>query len=238
MKGHWLLVLLVIAATSLSCSGNEQKNDDPRMVLIFKSDTFSPTKVYIPKDLSDCHVQLDGMLHKDINKFLAGERSHLAVEEAQIFDYYFGPLFLGSILRDKWGLLSGSRLAIYFNELGLKHPADMLAVIFDSYKARLQHQDYDLVATIEHYKEISSKQTQPPEFIDPESGGRVSVALTKQEYILGTEDPILLGVNEKTGDTWYYQAEKGWYKPSPDDLKAHKNTSWMEVLPNRGDTKR
>src|SRR5262249_21356732 len=65
--------------------------------------------------------------------------------------YHLG---LGMNLRNGWGLWSGSRLAKYFNGMGLFHPDDMSGVILDSYWRRKNGKPLDVEDQVAKYKEF------------------------------------------------------------------------------------
>lgn len=101
--------------------------------------------VYIPVDINDCLRQLNIILKPiDVNEF-----KNLPKEEA-IASSHFG---LGLWMRNNWGLWGGSRLSIYFNNLGIKHPDDMSGIILTSYHRFLNKQDIDFDGQILYYKD-------------------------------------------------------------------------------------
>ena len=79
--------------------------------------------VYIPKDLSDCFVQLDKIFSdKDKREFIENEGNGL---------YHFG---IGMWMRNNWGLWGGSRLQKYFiDKRGFMQPDDMSSYILSYY---------------------------------------------------------------------------------------------------------
>ena len=101
--------------------------------------------VYIPIDLNDCFVQLNKIFKPaEVTKF-----RNLPIEEAMV-DSHFA---IGLSLRNNWCLWNGSRLSIYFNNLGITHPDDMSGIILTSYHRYLNKQDIDLDSQIKHYKD-------------------------------------------------------------------------------------
>jgi hypothetical protein len=81
--------------------------------------------IYIPKNLQGCFEQLDLMLAED----LKAEVKKLENGEATI-KYHHG---LGTTLRNRWGLWSGSRLQKYFLDRKVNHPDGMSALILKYY---------------------------------------------------------------------------------------------------------
>jgi hypothetical protein len=89
-----------------------------------KADTLNG--IYIPKDLPDCFMQLDKLLSTEdrrkikefINREVAGKECYAA---------------LGSWMKNKWGLLKGSRLQQYFLDNNITYPESMSVVILEFY---------------------------------------------------------------------------------------------------------
>lgn len=120
------------------------------------SDSLTPTGIYIPKDLEDCHSELDRMLHPKAKKYLAGQLTGLSKEEEYKYQQSFGHMGLGMWIRNNWGLWHGdkSRLYSYFKKRGLFHPDDMSSIILASYRAKLQKRKYDMEGDIGFYKKF------------------------------------------------------------------------------------
>src|SRR5262245_1990107 len=76
---------------------------------------------YVPKDLDDAHHELTKMLPTE-------EIQHIRTmtNQDQMIEYHMS---LGLRLRNEWGLWHDSRLARYFNRLGVEHPDGMSALI-------------------------------------------------------------------------------------------------------------
>ena len=91
-------------------------------------------EVYIPTDLEDCSSELNKRLcPEDIEKIKSGEITATSM--------HFG---LGMGLRNRWGLRGGSRLAKYFNSIGIHHPDDMSGIILQSYVRKLRREPIQL----------------------------------------------------------------------------------------------
>ncbi len=105
--------------------------------------TAQAAKTYIPKDLEDCFSQLD-------KKLTAKDRQIIAsTSEEGLWEYHFG---FGTGLRNEWGLWAHSRLAQYFEALGVDHPEEMSSIIIKSYWRRLNHQDLKLEEQLAEYR--------------------------------------------------------------------------------------
>jgi len=107
-------------------------------------DTTFPAGLFVPSNLLEAFEELDRMLTREF-------RSEFAADSSQISTHHFG---LGLWMRNNWGLWSGSRLAHFFNELGICHPDDMSSIVLNSYWRRnndrpllveeqvIRHRDY------------------------------------------------------------------------------------------------
>lgn len=90
----------------------------------------------IPSNLEESYKILKTMLDKkEIDEMKKGSESDMA-------KYHFG---LGMWIRNNWGLWSGkSKLAKYFNNLGIFHPDNMSALILETFWCHLNHRDLKL----------------------------------------------------------------------------------------------
>lgn len=61
-------------------------------------------------------------------------------------------------MRNNWGLWSGSRLAKYFNEMGIFHPDDMSGIILTSFHRHLNGKDLQLDQQIKYYQEYWERE--------------------------------------------------------------------------------
>jgi hypothetical protein len=110
-------------------NGGSFKPGDPlcaseRIQLFPRDDLFSPTGIYIPKDLEEAVVELDNLLPRcALPKLL---KDSLA--------YHHG---IGMWLRNSWGLWGNSRLAQEFHRQGVHHPDSMSHLIFVAYIVHL-----------------------------------------------------------------------------------------------------
>ena len=85
---------------------------------------------YIPKNLDECPVELDKLI---------GEEMRNEVRSADnVIKFHMS---LGMWIRNNWGLWSGSRLQIYFQENGTHHPDEMSSIILSTYKIWLENND-------------------------------------------------------------------------------------------------
>ena len=123
-------------------------------------DPNAPFKVYIPKDLEDAFVELKKMLSSALL-----DEIRLKSEKDMIL-YHHG---FGTWLRNNWGLWASSRLAQYFNQLGINHPDDMSGIILTSFWRHLHSKPVGLEEQVESYKEYWREAEEKEEAITPVS---------------------------------------------------------------------
>ena len=134
-----ILASISLALLISSCATPSSKSSgEPR------KDASSRTGYYVPRDLDDALTEVDRIMgakeHDDVMK---------ATEDGMI-EYHFG---LGMWMRNNWGLWSGSRLAQYFNQIGIQHPDDMSGIILDSYWRKLHGKPIDLEGQVRYYQD-------------------------------------------------------------------------------------
>ena len=126
-----LLMSFLLGALAVSVPGNSQEVSD------------SAEEIYIPTDLEDCFTALDALLSpEDIQTMKTGS-------EDDMIQYHFG---LGMWIRNNWGLWGGSRLAKWFNNIGINHPDDMSGIILHSYWRYLNSRPIELDEQVSDYQ--------------------------------------------------------------------------------------
>jgi hypothetical protein len=105
-------------------------------------EAINANSVYIPKDLSECFDELE----KRLDQTLIDEMK--AVTESEMSKYHFG---VGMWMRNNWGLWGESRLAKYFNSLGVYQPDEMSGIILTSFWRHLNNQPIKLEEQIGHH---------------------------------------------------------------------------------------
>ena len=102
-------------------------------------------KVYIPKNLADCHRTLNTLLSDSTQQKI------MAMTESEFTSSaHFG---LGMWIRNNWGLWGGSRLEEYFIKRGIWHPDDMSGIILTTYWRYKHGQPLGVKKEIKKYKE-------------------------------------------------------------------------------------
>src|SRR5687768_8570679 len=105
-------------------------------------DPDDPSKIYIPKDLDDCFVELNRMLHPEWIE------EYKTVKKGAEIDQHFG---LGLWIRNNWGLWRNSRLKEHLQGLGLFHPDDMSGLILTSYHRHLNQEPLRVEEQVKEY---------------------------------------------------------------------------------------
>lgn len=100
---------------------------------------------YVPVDLEDCFVQINSFWADSVREKVKNRE-----EEDFVVNAHFG---FGMWIRNNWGLWRKSRLAKYFNELGIFHPDDMSGIILTSYHRYLNDKPLLLEEQIKYYQD-------------------------------------------------------------------------------------
>lgn len=85
--------------------------------------------IYIPINLEDCFIQINSFWQ---DTTITKVRS--MTENEFLGNTHHG---FGMWIRNNWGLWGGSRLSVYFNDMGIYHPDDMSGIILTSYYRNL-----------------------------------------------------------------------------------------------------
>src|SRR5437764_8049632 len=97
-----VLILLTLSATNSFVKQKSKNRLNPT------TNPDSKYKVYVPKDLENCYVELEKMLPENIIKEMKEGT------EEDMIKFHHG---LGTWLRNNWGLWGGSKLSEYFNQM-------------------------------------------------------------------------------------------------------------------------
>ncbi len=100
--------------------------------------------IYIPANLDEALNELTETLPTKAQQDIK------TVTEHEMVCYHDG---LGAWLRDNWGLTNDSRLAKYFNGIGIIHPDDMSAIILHSLWRKLHGQPIELDKQVVTYQD-------------------------------------------------------------------------------------
>jgi hypothetical protein len=129
------LIIFCISFLVFTCASSIKLN--------FNKDDDSHTGIYIPKDIKECHSELDKLIPKSmIRDMKNGSLDNMAT-------YHHG---LGTWIRNNWGLWNVSRLKKYLERQGFIHPDDMSKIILDTYWCHLNSKCWDYSEYVEYYK--------------------------------------------------------------------------------------
>ncbi len=101
-------------------------------------------KKHSPKNLNEAIIQLDKVYTVKNKKEIYDMTESEYITKSQFST--------GLWIRYNWGLSQGTKLSMYFNDLGIYHPNDMTAIIVHSYYRHLHNQDFDLDKQIKYYQ--------------------------------------------------------------------------------------
>ncbi len=155
-KVFWIVCvsLLAVSFLAVSCSTN----------------TLHSKSTYIPTDLDDAHRELQRLL-------TAKEIQHIKTMHSQsgMIEYHMG---LGLWLRNNWGLWHESRLARYFDQLGIYHADDMSGLILETFWCKLHDQPFKIEDRASESQEYW-KSMEKPKGGSPKDGARIAWVITK-----------------------------------------------------------
>ena len=121
-----------------------------------KADTFGSI-TSVPVDFEGCLLQLDSITSapmKEWIKCLPDKEFGRSVHHGY-----------GMYLRNSWGLWEGSELSQNLHKMGMLHPDDMTAILFDSYQRRLKGEDMRLDEQLKYYQDYWRKNGTPVDSI-------------------------------------------------------------------------
>ena len=97
--------------------------------------------IYIPKDMADAFSELNRLISQD-NKNLFKSENEIEACRALFFS-------LGRWISIKWQFYEGSRFSYYLNQVGIKHPDDMVFFTLILYHRHLSQKDLDVKNLVE-----------------------------------------------------------------------------------------
>ena len=150
---------------------------------------------YIPVDLSDAHRELEKIFPKEL------EHIKSMTNEEGMIEYHFS---LGLSIRNYWGLWHGSRLAQYFDRMGVHHPDDMSGIILETLWCKLHDQPFRLDERIRECQAYWLSM-ELPKGGSPRDGARIVWVITKGSGP-GT---VHLGLSRSDRSCWRYEYGSG-----------------------------
>lgn len=107
-------------------------------------------RVYIPKDLADCFIQLNKLIDDE-----SKQKFKVAPEEVVSRKLHFS---LGRWMMVNWSFYQGSRLSAYLKDLGIHEPDDMARFIIISYHRNLNRKELKVKEQIAFYQDYRKKE--------------------------------------------------------------------------------
>jgi len=216
MRMKNLLTIFIVASTIVGCSILGGKAN------LTKSQI---NGVYIPKDLDDAISELN----KNFSDSLKTEIKKMTENDFSS-RFHMGT---GMWMRNNWRLWAGSRLSVYFNELGIYHPDDMSGIILDSYYRTLNEKPIELEKQTEYYKQYWLVVRKPEEKNFPE-GVKTLEFNTGMYYDKPDKKPAMVHVQTNSDNEmiWLYDYYWGWKQvnKSQVDLLGQKQENRFELL--------
>lgn len=202
MNAILCLLLSALVSVGTGLRGAPQEQDKYR--LNPTPDPAAQFKVYVPADLEDSFRELQKMLHPDLLREMKEK------PEKQMIEYHRG---LGMWMRNNWGLWAGSRLAKYFNGIGVFHPDDMSGIILDSFWRHLHARPVELEKQVAYYQRFWKANAEPEKKSCPLDGSLIEITVALDESEGDEFRTIHAGRCKKRKHLWAYEHDKGWYRP-------------------------
>lgn len=175
---------------------------------------------YIPKNLDDAHAQLLQTLSVDDLARIKAMKS-----EDQMAEHNFD---LGMGLRNTWGLWSGSRLAKYFNQLGVYHPDDMSSIILATFWCKLHDKPFELDRRVVYYREYWLSMERP-KGASPKDGAKIAWVIIQGSG----KKAVHLGISASDNSYWRfaYSVNASIQPANQDEAKKldELRSSWKSV---------
>ncbi len=105
---------------------------------------------YIPTDINDAMLTMDEVMDESVRK----KFGYLPEDEVAKKTFFSVGTWMGL----NWGLYEGSRLSVWFHQVGAKHPDDMIWVLLRSYHRHLNGRELNYQVLIEEYNEARKEK--------------------------------------------------------------------------------
>ncbi len=175
--------------------------------------------IYIPRNLEEAWSEME-------KKLTIEDRHQLkSISENDMIKFHFSS---GMGIRNDWGLWRGSRLAKYFNNIGILHPDDMSGIILRTFWCHINNKPIRLDERIAYYKEFWIRRSEPSPDTFPEKYleeiGAQNYPTNEGQYV----GYIRIYQNKNTGNAWLYEYKKGWKRVDNDFLDNYPH--WKETI--------
>jgi hypothetical protein len=139
---------------------------------------------------------------------------------------------LGLDMRNGWGLWNGSRLARYFNRLGIYAPDDMSAIILDTFWCRLHQQPISLDERVAFYQAYWKANADPPSTALSPKGHAINWVQTWSVGLKTNPRAIHIGMDDEDQSFWAYEYDKGVYAPTAEMMtRINGDDYWKTTYP-------
>ncbi len=135
---------VILAMLSIGCGKPPAIQQKPDTFQYTDETSGTKLTMAIPENLDACYQALDIILSKESRETI----KH--TNEDGLIIYHRVP---GMWMRNEWGLWSGSKLAIWFDSLGIHHPDEMSSIIIKSYWRYLNDKPIALEEQIKFYQD-------------------------------------------------------------------------------------
>ncbi len=179
---------------------------------------------YIPIDLDDAIRHLKETLSAEDIEVLR------SADEEELARFHFG---LGLSLRNRWGLWGGSRLAEWFNSIGIFHPDDMSGIIITSLVRDLQGKPIELEAQIAEYQvywAAAEEYERQEELEEVERRGRRDEARLNWGWVPGPAAEVTLPPQPDWHDIWGLHAYDGGFLVVTKRFRASYSPVWHDGI--------
>lgn len=205
---------------------NIKKKRDKRKML---SKLDSIDGVYIPIDISDAINKLDRFYTEKAKR----EIRLKSLDEFKA-DSHLGT---GMWIRNDWGLWSGSRLAVYFNKLGLSNPEDMSSILLECFYNSVNNKPLNIDRQISFYNDYWEYNRPPKKKDFPDYVKDVEWNFTTsgdiEDFYNGVkiEPNIHFYTDIKEEIYWVYYFRYGWKKFTKSQfISLKKSVLTLEVV--------
>ncbi len=169
------------------------------------TDSLTATGEYIPRDLEDALRTLQARLHPRVLQHIRD-----SVPTAEDMSALHMSIGLG--LRNEWGLWAGSRLAIFFNQIGIMHPDDMSGVLLTSLWRRMHGQPLRVEQQVQYHQRYWAVVAEPSSYKVAECAGELRLASTRVD-LDSMPRATHFAQCDGTAEWWAYELDRGWFRP-------------------------
>jgi hypothetical protein len=214
-----LITILLSLCMIVGCSSPQVHPQTDWWQLTPTPDATSTNSVYIPSDLEDAFVELRRLMPSAMIDEMNG------LSEGEVGAHYHRSF--GMWIRNNWGLWAGSRLAQWFNRIGIYHPDDMSAIVIDSFWRHLHGRPIGLEEQVTFFRDYWLIHGPLPVPACPACGAELHMEALADDIDPSISDPYP-GIKVfacTNSHVYFFHHSKGLYKPDESLIK----TEWREL---------